>query len=217
MHSAGKKLVADLLFIAQLIFTFVFGGSQFLRMLKTSQGVSITWFLFWEVFLVLNLVLTIRAHYRQPSRVTLQTVLSYVAWTTVVTADLGVMLWRRTGLWTSSDTGTSIVAGAGILGTLIVAYRKRLPVYDPIVRGYLALFFKAIPQLTLAYNIYKMGGAGIAGLAVVTGHITICTRLGQLWFAIREAGWERNRIGSAISEVANEGSWIVATAVWLTR
>jgi hypothetical protein len=209
--------VADLLFAVQIVCTLLFGGSQFLRLLKTSQGVSITWFLFWEVFLVLNLVLTIRAHYRQPSRVTLQTVLSYVAWTTVVTADLGLMLWKHTGLWTSSDTLTSAVAGAGIAATLIVAYRRRLTVYDPVVRGYLALFFKAIPQLTLAYSIYKMGGAGVAGVAVVTGHVTICTRLGQLWFAIREAGWERNRIGSAISEVANEGSWIVATAVWLMR
>ena len=40
-------------------------------------------------------------------------------------------------------------------------------------------------------------------------------RLGQLVFSIREAGWDRNRMGSLISEVANEGSWIVATVVWL--
>ena len=59
------------------------------------------------------------------------------------------------------------------------------------------------------------GGAGLAGAAVITGHITILPRLGQLWFSIKEAGWDRNRHGSALSELANEASWLVATLVWL--
>jgi hypothetical protein len=36
-----------------------------------------------------------------------------------------------------------------------------------------------------------------------------------LYFSIREAGWDRNRIGSALSEAANEISWVVTTIVWL--
>ena len=77
------------------------------------------------------------------------------------------------------------------------------------------MFFKAIPQLALAYKIFMRGGAGLAGAAVITGHITILPRLGQLWFSIKEAGWDRNRHGSALSELANEASWLVATLVWL--
>jgi hypothetical protein len=52
---------------------------------------------------------------------------------------------------------------------------------------------------------------------VVNGHFTILMRIGQLIFSIREAGWDRNRIGSAISEVANEASWLIVTVVWLFR
>jgi len=185
-------------------------------MLTTSQGVSISWFACWQVFLVLNLVLAIRAHRNQPSRVTFQTILSYVAWVTMVTLDLGVMFWKGTGTWNERDTATVIFAAIGIVATLAVARRKKLTITDPMVKGYLAVFFKAVPQLALACNMLIVGGAGLASMAVVTGHITILTRLGQLWFSIREAGWDRNRVGSAISEIANEGSWIVATVIWLT-
>lgn len=212
--SSQKKMIADSLFGVQIICTFVFGGSQFLRMLTTSQGVSISWFACWQVFLVLNLVLAIRAHHNQPSRITLQTILSYVTWVTMVTLDLGVMFWKSTGTWNERDTATVVLAAIGIIATFTVARRKQLAVTDPMVKGYLAVFFKAVPQLILAYNMFMVGGGGLAGAAILTGHITILTRLGQLWFSIREAGWDRNRIGSAMSELANEGSWMIVTIIW---
>ena len=105
----------------------------------------------------------------------------------------------------------------GAVLTLAVGSRQRLGIADPMVKGWLAVFFKAIPQLALAYKIYLRGGAGLAAAAVITGHITILARLGQLWFSIQEAGWDRNRRGSALSELANEGSWIIATLVWLAH
>jgi hypothetical protein len=211
------RRTADTLFAVQLGFTFIFGGSQFYRMLTTSQGVNLSWYLSWLVFLLLNLLLTVRAHQSQPSRITLQTMVSYGAWTLVVLADLGVMLWKGTHLWDGKDTLTALLVAAGAGLTLLVSSRLQLGIVDPMVKGYLAVFFKAIPQLTLAYKILLVGGRGLAATAIITGHITILTRLGQLWFAIREAGWDRNRRGSALSEVANEGSWLIATLAWLVH
>jgi hypothetical protein len=213
--SQRKKMIADSLFGVQLICTLIFGGSQFLKMLSTSQGVSISWFASWQVFLVLNLVLSIRAHRNKPSRVTFQTIMSYIAWVTMVTLDLGVMIWKGTGVWNGRDTATVVFAAVGVVSTLLLARRKQLAITDPMVKGYLAVFFKAVPQLALAYNVLLVGGSGLAVAAVVTGHVTILTRLGHLWFSIREAGWDRNRVGSAISEAANECSWLVVTAIWL--
>ncbi len=212
---SAQRLTTDALFGVQLLFTFIFGGSQFYRMLTTSQGVNLSWFLSWLIFLLLNLALTIRAHQNQPSRVTLQTILSYAAWTFVVAADLAVMLWKGTHVWGRTDTITTMLVGLGVALTLAVAYRLELGLVDPMVKGWLAVFFKAIPQLALAYKIFMRGGAGLAAAAVITGHITILARLGQLWFSIKEAGWDRNRRGSALSELANEASWLVATLVWL--
>ncbi len=214
---SGQQLTTDALFAVQLCFTFIFGGSQFYRMLTTRQGVNLSWFLCWLIFLLLNLVLTIRAHQNQPSRVTLQTILSYVAWTVVVAADLAVMLWKGTHIWDGTDNVTTGLVTLGAVFTLFIAYRLELGLVDPMVKGWLAVFFKAIPQLALAYKIYEMGGHGLAAAAVITGHVTILARLGQLWFSIKEAGWDRNRRGSALSELANEGSWLIATLVWLVR
>jgi hypothetical protein len=212
-----RQLTADALFGVQLLFTFIFGGSQFYRMLTTSQGVNISWFLSWLIFLLLNLILCIRAHQNQPSRITFQTIFSYAAWTFVVAADLAVMLWKGTHVWGRTDTITTTIVGLGAALTLAMSYRLELGLVDPMVKGWLAVFFKAIPQLALAYKIFLRGGAGLAAAAVITGHITILSRLGQLWFSIKEAGWDRNRRGSAFSELANEASWLVATLVWLVR
>jgi hypothetical protein len=212
-----RQLTTDALFGVQLLFTFIFGGSQFYRMLTTRQGVNLTWFASWLIFLLLNLALCLRAHQNQPSRVTLQTILSYAAWTFVVAADLAVMLWKGTNVWGNTDTVTALIVGLGVVLTVGLAYHLNLGIVDPMVKGWLAVFFKAVPQLSLAFKISRMGGAGLAAAAVITGHITILSRLGQLWFSIKEAGWDRNRRGSALSELANEGSWLIATLVWLVR
>ena len=169
------------------------------------------------MFLLINLSLSYRAHQVLPSRVTKQTVIVYATWAVVLVITVLVFLWQGTTIWSEIDTLTAILATAGIVLTLTVGRMQGLPVVDPVVRGYLAVFFKGLPQLTLAYSIWQYGGEGLSVVAVLVGHITVCTRLGQIFLSLREAGWDRNRQGSAISEIANEGSWIVVTIVWLIR
>jgi len=210
-----RRRVADALFVVQVGCALVFGVSQTWHMFSSVEGLSPSWFLCWALFLVINLRLSIQAHRVQPSRVTKQTVWAYAIWTTIIAANLAALAWHGAGTWTRIDDATIGIAIAGIAGTLAIGRRHGLDWRDPIVRGWLAVFFKGVPQLTLAWNLAQVGADGLAPLGVFAGHVTICTRLGQLVFSIREAGWDRNRIGSLISEVANEGSWIVATAVWL--
>jgi len=50
---------------------------------------------------------------------------------------------------------------------------------------------------------------------VIVGHFTILVRLGQIYFLVKEAGWDKNRVWLAISETANEISWGVATIAWV--
>lgn len=208
------RLIADVLFIVQMTCAIGFGIAQAMLMMKTTEGVSISWLSFWGIFLLINLSLSYRAHQVQPSRVTLQTVITYATWTTMMLLNTGVYLWRDSVIWSTIDTWTAVFAVAGIAMTLIIGRRHNLGLTDPLVRGYLAVFFKGVPQLTLAYNILMVGGAGVSIVGILTGHITICSRLGQIIMSLREAGWDRNRRGSAISEIANEGSWIVATIAW---
>lgn len=209
------KTIADSLFMLQVICSLLFGVSQLAQMSASTEGVSITWFAFWEIFLIINLRLAVNAHRNQPSRVTMQTIAVYALSTVIAAGCLGVLLWHGTAGWNPRDTLTTAITGVGIAMVLVYGRRQRLTLADPMVRGYLAVLFKCIPQLTLAYNIALVGGDGISSVGIVAGHVSICTRLGQLWFSLREAGWDRNRIGSMVSEVANEGSWIVATVAWL--
>ncbi len=211
----SQRGIADSLFAIQITCALIFGITQIARMLESTTGVSLTWFLFWAIFLGLNLLLALKAHQVQPSRVTAQTVATYATWSLVLAGALCVLLWRAMGAWQPVDTLNVLVSGIGIAGTLAVGRRHGAGLADPMVRGWLAVFFKATPQLTLAWHLAQVGGAGLAPFAILAGHITINIRLGQLYFSIREAGWDRNRIGSAVSEIANELSWVVATIVWL--
>ena len=211
----SKRFTADTFFILQLILALISGGSQFVRLLTTAQGINVSWLASWLTYLVINLILTIRAHVVWPSRVTLQTVLTYAAWTTVIAADLAVMVWMGREMWDGKDTFTAAMVAGGVLLTLVWGKIRGLTFTDPLVSGFLAVCFVGLPQLTLTYKIFTEGGAGMAGAMLLAGHIGIMTRLGQLWYAIHEAGWDRNRLGAALSEIANEVTWILVTVAWL--
>jgi hypothetical protein len=213
--ASAQSLAADAFFLLQLCLAGVSGGSQFTRLLTTSQGVNVTWLASWLAYLLINLALTLRAHLNQPSRVTLQTVLTYVAWSLAITACLLLLLWRGPEKWAGVDTANTVLVGSGVLATLTGARLRGVKLTDPLVRGWLGVCFIGLPQVLLAYNIFRVGGAGLAGGMLLAGHVGITTRLGQLWFAIREAGWDRHRLGAAISEIANEVTWLLVTVAWL--
>lgn len=209
------RQVADGLFLIQMISAVGFIGTQVILMRTTIEGISFTWLAFWGVFLLINLSLSCRAHQLRPSRITLQTVITYGTWTLILALCIAIYIWRESTIWTPVDTWTAGLALGGILLTLVIGHLNKLPISDPLVRGYLAVFFKAVPQLALSYHILMVGGAGMSTFAIVSGHITISSRLGQVLMSLREAGWDRNRRGSAISEFANEGTWIIVTIAWL--
>jgi hypothetical protein len=213
--SDRNRRTTDFFFALQLVLAAISGGSQFLRLLTTSQGLNVSWLASWLAFLFINLALTIRSHQAQPSRVTWQTVAAYAVWTSVIAANFLLLLWQGTALWDAKDTATAIIVTLGLLSTLAWARWRLLPFSDPIVHGLCGVCFIGLPQLTLAYKVFQVGGAGLAAGMLFAGHVAIITRLGQLWFAIREAGWDRNRLGAALSEAANEITWLLVTAAWL--
>jgi hypothetical protein len=210
----ASKFTADAFFALQIGLSLWSGVSQFLRLLSTSQGVNASWLASWLTFLIINLTLTHRAYRHHPSRVSLQTVLTYVSWTMVIAACLALLLWRGSSGWDAKDTTTALMVGSGLLLTTLWAWRQGLPITDPLVHGWVGACFIALPQFTLAYKIFTEGGAGLAGGMLLAGHIGILTRLGQLWFTVRESGWDRPRLGAVLGEAANELTWLLVTLAW---
>jgi hypothetical protein len=221
--SRSKQVVADLLFGVQIIFTIVFCGSQFLRMLQNNaQGVSVVLFFSVQAFVTLNLLLARAAHKAQPSRVTCQAVITYAAWVILWGANFSLvlitLLRNPAVMWKTSDSVALFAVGFGLILVFLDHKRRHAAsIRDPLTRGYSALVFKTVPQFFQGWKFWVYGPASWSSVAIVVGHVTIFIRLGQLYFSIREAGWDKNRLGSAISEIGNEVSWIVATAIWLMK
>ena len=209
--------MATALFLIQTICTLVFGGSQFVQLLYTTQSVSVTWYASWLVFLVLNVAIEMRAHHNSPSKSTHLSIFSYLLWTAVVMLDMSVIVWRGIVRWSDYDVLTIMIVLAGMIVTLGASTFFKRGIFDPIVHGLFATFFKTVPQCIMAYTILQKGREELTAVAIVVGHITILTRLGQLAYSIRVDRQERNRIWSAISEVGNWLSWLLVTLAWLAR
>ena len=209
------RLLADGLFYVQAACALAMGLSQLRRMLDSVEGVSISWMLFWVAFLAVNLGLAVRAHRSYASRLSRQTIGIYLLWTALCGANLVFLLLSPAARWNLVDTVTAVLTLGGVTVATLVGRARGLRLGDPMLHAAYAVFCKAVPQLTLAWNILREGGAGISIVAFTAGHVTICLRLWQVWFSIREAGLDRNRLGIAIGEAANELSWVVATVVWL--
>ena len=215
LGAARDRLIADALFVVQLLCASAFAVGQLYAMRRTVEGVSVTWIGLWVLFLLVNLVLAVNAYRAHASRISAQTVLIYAAWAAVCGLTLVMLLLAEATRWNHVDTVTAVITGTGMAGAIVIGRARGLAISDPMVRAAFAVFSKAVPQLTLAWNISLHGGGGISVVAFTVGHITICTRLWQVWYSIREAGWDRNRIGIAIGEAANELSWIVTTVAWV--
>ncbi|MGE0857716.1 MAG: hypothetical protein AB7P42_01360 [Gammaproteobacteria bacterium] len=210
-----SRLLADSLFYVQAACALAMGLSQLRRMLDSVEGVSISWMLFWVAFLAVNLGLAVRAHRSYASRLSRQTIIIYCLWTALCGANLLFLLLAPDARWNLVDSVTTGLTLGGVTLATLIGRARGLRLGDPMLHAAYAVFCKAVPQLTLAWNILREGGAGISIVAFTAGHITICLRLWQVVMSIREAGLDRNRLGLAIGEAANEASWVVATVVWV--
>jgi hypothetical protein len=208
------RVVNDALFVAQLGCAIGFGITQGVTMLSSVAGISITWFALWFAFLLVNLALATSALRRRPDRFMRQTVVVYTTWAIAIAANL-IMLLVADSSWSVVDTVTLAITGVGIVASVVVARARQMAVSDAMVRASFAVFLKSVPQITLAWNILRDGGDGIALFAIIAGHLIITMRLAQIGFSIRISGWDRERFGLAIGEGANEATWIVVTMVWL--
>ncbi len=210
-----KNMIPDLLFVVQIICATVFCGAYAVRSLTDVTGSSVAQFGLVVLYLLLHLALGIGAHRAAPSRSTRQAIGTYVIWFVLMLTIIGVVITNSSYRWNDRDTTTAVTALILTIAVMVVIYAQRLQFKDPMVKGFFAIAYKSVPQVLLAWKFLAEGAGGTPGLSVWVGHATILIRLGQIYFMVREAGWDKNRIWLAISEIANEVSWIIATIAWL--
>lgn len=210
-----KYPLTDVLFILQLILATIFGTAQALKMFSSVQGMTMVLFVCFQVYIGFNLILSYRAHRKLRTRKTIQVLIMYGTWTVLMSSHL--MVFALKGTWTTTDTKMMVVIALTSFTVILVGkFYKGLSVTDPMIQGTLALVCKAIPQFYLAYCIYAAGGGnGLSSITVWVGHVTIYIRIAMLVMSGRESKWNRNVVGSLMSEIGNEISWMFVTAVWL--
>lgn len=213
--SSRKKMIADSLFGVQIIGAVLFCGAYALRSLSDVRGTSVAQVGLIATYLLFHLCLGLGAHRASPSRLTRQAIATYVIWFVLILTIIGAVITNPAYRWNQKDTTTLMTALGLTMAVLIVSHARHLTIKDPMVKAYFAIAYKSVPQVLLAWKFLAEGASGTPGLSVVVGHITILIRLGQIYFMVREAGWDRNRIWLAISETANELSWVIATIAWI--
>ncbi len=217
MSTEKKRWAGDLLFWFQLIMAWAFTVPQVIRSLQSTAGMSITWTMFCSAFVLVNLFLAYGAYEQSRSRKAGQVVLVYVNWLVLWLTLFAIISVK--GTWFRKDTMLTILIFISLALLLAVRRKKSLiaTVSEPITRGLIALLLKSVPQLFIGYCIIAAGRKdGLSGLTLTIGHITVCTRLIEIWLAARQDGWNRRNVGMLIGESGNEISWLVTTAIWFT-
>ncbi len=211
----SDRLVADVIFVIQICLALALGASQFVKMLTSTQGVSSSMFFFTDVFFALLFWMAVIAYKKIPGRMAKETIIVYAASVAVYSTLLIQTFFKAPVFWEDSDWLTTGLVGAGILVLTGIKTWKDWTMTEPYAKTGLAVCFKAIPQLLLAYKIFTVGGGGVSGLWILSFHCFTISRLVPLVLLNRASAWDRTRKSMLISEAANEGSWILVTIAWL--
>lgn len=222
MESARKaqttdKLTADIIFIIQICLALLLGISQFIKMLSSTEGVSASMFFYTDIFFGLLFWMAIIAYRKIPGRMARETTIVYATSVFVYSVLLIETYIRAPVFWEMSDWFTSglVLAGIAAIGTTKTI--KGWDLNEPYLKTGMAVAFKAIPQLLLAYKISQVGGEGVSGLWILSFHCFTISRLVPLILLNRESKRDRTRKSMLLSEIANEGSWVTVTLAWLYR
>lgn len=210
-------MTADIIFIVQICLALTLGISQFVKMLTSTQGVSASMFLFTDVFFGLLFWMAIIANRKIPGRMAKETIIVYAMSVLVYSVLLIETYLKAPVFWEMSDWLTTGLVAAGIVAIAAIKSIKRWELAEPYLKTGLAMVFKAIPQLLLAYKIFQVGGDGVSGLWILSFHCFTISRLVPLVLLNRESKWDNTRKSMLLSEIANEVSWLAVTAAWLYR
>lgn len=213
--SRTQRTATDIMFVVGLFTVPVSCGAQIVRTLSTINGVSLAQYVAFTASFLIGLSLALDSRRESPGRIITQQVFLLAAWSIGGITLLTTVLLCGTYHWTSTDTLISILAFAGIVMSFAWAVAKKTNFKDPVIRAWMGISLKAVPQFLLVPKILSEGGAGLTMAFIFVGHVSILMRLVPLLISTRREGMDRNKYWLVASEVLNEISWLVVTAVWL--
>ncbi len=200
-----------LLFIFQIIMVFAYTIPQILNIVSgRTKGLTLVLYGGFIIYITVNLILSIDAYKVERTKGRKYLIFIYSLWIlaigSIFVSGLSKIIWRE------EDTLVSIVILLFSIATLI--YFKGAK--DPFSKGFLAVWFKSLPQLWLAYTMLSLGtGIGLHPINVVAAHCTSIPRLYHVFIVGREGKWDREARGLMLSEASNVATWTIVTIVWV--
>ncbi len=207
----------NLFFWIIVVLAPLFGWTQCQKMLTSTQGVSISMFVLAGLFTAILTWLAVSAFIKQRNRMTLQVVIIYVLGILSYAAMIVVALANGKYQWDGRDTLASSLVTVLVVVIINIAHRKNLKWHDPIVKGFLALAVRVVPNLLMANKIWIYGGNGVSLWFIIIFNTLTLSRISQIILTARKNGWDRNPYGMMVGEVGNLLSWLVVTVVWIVK
>lgn len=210
MRKPAARTVSDLIFGVQIIATFIFGWSQFQRVMIHHGSAHISWYASWEAFFFVGLLLALRAYQNVPCWEHMKVVLAYALWNIAMGINLMVLLTKG-GRWDGSDW---VITGGMIVAAIVIVLWTRsrgLQAIDPAVKGLLAVAWKGFPQLVMAYCVafVPANHGDITAASAWAGSATMVLRFAQIRKTLLLSKTrDRNLVWAFWGETSNCLSWL---------
>jgi amino acid transporter len=202
-------MMTGLLFWFQVVMAWTYMVPQVMQISggKTGGLTLAMWAIFMG-YLSVILSLALLAYREKKETIRLYTVIIFAQWSAFILI-LFIMAIRSVR-WSPNDT----VVCAAIVGLSIMTVLKN-GLNDPMTRGWLAVWCKALPQLWIAYVMWTANSAEwLPGLSLMATNATCIPRLVQVYLQGKRGGWDRATKGLFLGESANVASWAVVNIVW---
>lgn len=200
------------LFWFQIIMGFAYSVPLILNLWKgETEGLTLATFAIFMVYTVLGLSLSLSAYREIQSKIRRQTLMIFVIWMLLIGIVFGLGCF--TIPWSDAD---SIFTAAIFILTLSTVWKYH-GISDPMGRGWIAVWCKAMPQLWLGATmlIFTHDFKGLDGISLIAGHLTSTPRLVQIVWSGKQGGWDHPTRGLLLGETSNVVTWWVVTLVWL--
>jgi hypothetical protein len=191
---------------------FFWCGSQALRALTSIKGVSLAQYLAFGLGFAVQFLLAVAGYRKQPSRLLAQLLVVFGTWTILAAMLVMVVSFGTPYRWSYYDSTIAWLSAIGLGLVAIYAIPTHVSITDAAIKGLINIVLKSIPQFLLVETIWHEGSSAISIVAIVTGHISIVSRLGpMLWHS---KGSTREQKWLMVTDAFNLVSWAAVTMAW---
>ena len=212
-----QQRATDVAFVVGLATAPIWCGAQIYSAFTSMNGVSLAQYLAFVASFVLGFTLAVEANMTRPGRVIRQQIMAHGSWSVGSIILVAVVLVHGNYRWTGTDTTLGFTVLAGVVTAVAWKVANGRDMNDPAVRGMVSISLKSLPQFLLVAKIWSEGGAGYHWSAILTGNVSILSRLLPLFVSISNEGMNRAKWWLLVQDALNEVSWGAISIVWFIR